>query len=128
MSDIPQKLVNKMHSFQKLVNLKGIPQAVLITKVDLVCQDVASNITNVFTSKKIEAAVDKASNLLVLPRNHVLPVKNYEHEVQLDDNISILALHALDHMLRVADDYIQVLQLKMDARNVSNENADKRGP
>ena len=69
--------------------------------------------------------MDKASNLLGLPRNHVLPVKNYEHEVQLDDNISILALQALDHMLRVADDYIQVLQLKMKARNVSKENADE---
>ncbi|KAH3823332.1 interferon-induced protein 44-like [Dreissena polymorpha] len=108
--DIPQKLVDKKHSFQKLVNLKGIPQVVLLTKVDLACKEVASNITNVFKSKEIEAAVDKASNPLGLPRNHALPVKNYETEMELDDNISILALMALRQVLHFAEDYIQVFR------------------
>ncbi|KAH3825421.1 hypothetical protein DPMN_127296 [Dreissena polymorpha] len=72
-------------------------------------QEVASNITNVFKSKEIEAAVDKASNLLGLPRNHALPVKNYETEMELDDNISILALMALRQVLHFAEDYIQRL-------------------
>ncbi|XP_052247799.1 interferon-induced protein 44-like [Dreissena polymorpha] len=113
--DIPQKMVDKMQNFQKLINLKGIPKAVLLAKVDLACQDVASNINNVFTSKKIEAAVDKASNVLGLPRNRILPVKNYENEMELDDNISILALLSLRQLLFYAEDYLQVLSIKMKA-------------
>ncbi|XP_052286647.1 interferon-induced protein 44-like isoform X2 [Dreissena polymorpha] len=124
--DIPQKLVDKMNSFQTLVNLKGIPQVVILTKVDQACQEVAGNITNVFKSKDIEAAVEKASNLLGLPRNHVLPVKNYETEIELDDNISILALMALRQVLHFAEDYIQVLQNKLKACGVSSEKLDQR--
>ncbi|KAH3702009.1 interferon-induced protein 44-like [Dreissena polymorpha] len=126
--DMPKTMVDKMQYFQNLTNFKGIPQAVLLTKVDLACKDVASNITNVFTGKKIEAAVDKASNLFGLPRNHILPVKNNEIEMELDDNISILALLALRQLLYYAEDYLQVLQFKMKARNVTNEKGDKRDP
>ncbi|KAH3817365.1 hypothetical protein DPMN_118898 [Dreissena polymorpha] len=124
--DIPPKLVEKMNSFQRIANRKGIPRAVLLTKVDLACKDVASNVINVFNSKKIEDAVDKASNLLGLPRNHVLPVKNYETEIELDDNISILALMALRQVLHFAEDYIQVLQNKLKACGVSSEKLDQR--
>ncbi|XP_052212384.1 uncharacterized protein LOC127831441 [Dreissena polymorpha] len=88
--------------------------------------EVASNITNVFKTKKIEAAVDKASNLLGLPRNHILPVKNYENEMELDDNISILALMTLRQVLHFAEDYLQVLQNKLKACGVSIEKLDKR--
>ncbi|XP_052285393.1 interferon-induced protein 44-like [Dreissena polymorpha] len=124
--DIPPKLVEKMNSFQKIMNHKGIPQTVLLTKVDLACQDVASKISNVFTSKTIEAAVDKVSGLLGLPRNNILPVKNYENEMQLDDNISILALLAVRQVLYFAEDYIENLQEKMSARNVSSEKPNKQ--
>ncbi|XP_052251814.1 interferon-induced protein 44-like [Dreissena polymorpha] len=80
-NDIPPKLVEKMHSFQRLMIRKGIPQAVLLTKIDLAFQDVARETSNVFTSEKIEAAVNNVSGLLGLPRHNILPVKNYENEM-----------------------------------------------
>ncbi|XP_052286946.1 interferon-induced protein 44-like [Dreissena polymorpha] len=123
--DIPPKLVEKMNSFQRIANRKGIPRAVLLTKVDLACKDVASNVINVFNSKKIEDAVDKVSGLLGLPRNNILPVKNYENEMQLDDNISILAFLALRQLLHFAEDYIGNLQERMNGRNVSTEKPHK---
>ncbi|XP_052212388.1 interferon-induced protein 44-like [Dreissena polymorpha] len=104
----------------------GIPQAVLLTKVDLACQDVASTLSSVFTSKKIEDAVNKVSSMFGLPRNHVLPVKNYENEMELDDNISILALLALRQLLFFSEDYIQVLQDKLKSCIASNEKPHKR--
>ncbi|KAH3825415.1 hypothetical protein DPMN_127290 [Dreissena polymorpha] len=58
-----------------------------------------------------------------LPRNHVLPVKELRHEIELDDNISILALLALRKLLHFAEDYIQVLQDKLKS---SNEKPNKR--
>ncbi|KAH3715463.1 interferon-induced protein 44-like [Dreissena polymorpha] len=125
--DIPPKLVKKINSFQRIVNRKGIPQAALLTKVDLACQDVAGKTSNVFTSKKIEAAVDKVSGLLGLPRNNILPVKNYENEMQLDDNISILSLLALRQLLHFAEDYIENLQVKMKALKLSSQRLAKSG-
>ncbi|KAH3823361.1 hypothetical protein DPMN_125160 [Dreissena polymorpha] len=120
-NDIPPKLVKKINSFQRIVNRKGIPQAVLLTKVDLVCLEVASKISNVFTSKKIESSVDKVSGLLGLPRNNIFPVKNYENEMELDDNISILALLALRQLLHFAEDYIENLQVKTSALKLSSQ-------
>jgi hypothetical protein len=107
------------------LSIAGIPQAVLLTKVDLADQVVAGKISNVFTSKKVEDAVDKISGLLGLPRNNILPVKNYENEMQLDDNISILALLALRQVLYLAEDYIEDLQEKVSAQRVPSEKPDK---
>ena len=69
--------------------------------------------------------MDKVSGLLGLPRNNIFPVKNYENEMQLDDNISILALLALRQLLHFAEDYIENLQEKMNGLNVSTEKPHK---
>ncbi|KAH3817364.1 hypothetical protein DPMN_118897 [Dreissena polymorpha] len=61
-----------------------------------------------------------------LTRNHVLTVKNYENEIELDDNISILALLALRQILYFSEDYIKVLQDKLNSCNTSNEKTNKR--
>ncbi|XP_052285298.1 interferon-induced protein 44-like [Dreissena polymorpha] len=123
-NDIPPKLVKRIKSFQRLINRKAIPEAVLLTKVDLACHDVASTIKNLFTSKTLEDAVNKVSGLLGLPRNNILPVKNYENEMQLDDNISILTLLALRQLLHFAEDYIEHLKGKMNARKSYPQNLD----
>ena len=61
------------------------------------------------------------SGLLGLPRNNILPVKNYENEMQLDDNISILALLALRQLLHFTEDYIENLQVKTSALKLSSQ-------
>lgn len=60
-----------------------------------------------FKSRTVEEHVEKASQLLGLPRGNVLPVKNYENEMELDDNISILALLSLRQILHFAEDYME---------------------
>ncbi|KAH3825423.1 hypothetical protein DPMN_127298 [Dreissena polymorpha] len=46
--------------------------------------------------------------------------------MELDDNISILALMTLRQVLHFAEDYLQVLQNKLKACGVSIEKLDKR--
>lgn len=48
-----------------------------------------------FTSSLVEDAVNKAADIIAIPRSHVLPVKNYEKETILNMDINILALMAL---------------------------------
>ena len=59
-----------------------------------------------FYSHYIKEAVDRVSQIMGLPRSHILPLKSYESEMELEDGISSLALMALEHILRFADDYM----------------------
>lgn len=106
---ISPKLVEKIKRFQLLMNEKGIPQLILLTKIDKLCKDVEKDISFVYKSKTVGQNVDKAAQLLGLPRGHVLPVKNYENETKLDENINILALLALREILNSAEDFLDNL-------------------
>lgn len=44
--------------------------------------------------------------MIGLPRSHVIPVKNYENERELDNNINILNLLAMQQILHFADDFL----------------------
>lgn len=79
------------------------------------CQQTEQNLSNVFYSTQIRNTVDKIAQIMGLPRGHIFPVKNYESETDLDDNVSILALLPLRQMLHFADDYIDK-QRRKDTR------------
>lgn len=79
----------------------------LSLKIDEICELVKNDISNVYNSKTVEDAVNKAANLFAIPRFHVLPVKNYETESELLTSFNILALTALRKSLMFADDFLQ---------------------
>ena len=79
---------------------------VLLTKVDRVCPEVEQNRSKIFYSTVVQELVDEVSQLAGLPRSHILPVKNYESEMELEDDVSIPALLSIRQMLRFADDYL----------------------
>jgi hypothetical protein len=62
--------------------------------------------SQVFYSPIIKEAVDSVSQIMGLPRSHILPMKNYESEMELDDGVNTLALMTLLQVLRFADDYM----------------------
>lgn len=74
--------------------------------MDKVCPLTEENISQIFYSPVIQEAVDTVSQVMGLPRSHVLPLKNYEIEVELDDNVNILALLTLQQILRFSDDFM----------------------
>ncbi|XP_052759952.1 interferon-induced protein 44-like [Mya arenaria] len=90
--DLPTKLVEKMNSFQKLMNKKGrYPQAVLLTKVDVACTEVAENVSSVFRNTHVEKVVDTVAKLLGL----------------LEAATSALALLALRQALNITEDFLE---------------------
>jgi hypothetical protein len=102
-----------------ICKFSGIPQLILMTKVDKLCDYVQKDVSKVFYSSNVEQAVDKASQLLGLRRANVLPVKNYENEAELDDNVDILSLLALRKMLHCSEDFM--LNMKHREKNVQVE-------
>ena len=84
----------------------GVPQMILLTKIDKVCHIVEKDVSQVFRSSAILEQVEKVSQLFGVPRHNVLPIKNYEKEMKLDENVNILALIGLLEILRASEDFL----------------------
>uniref|UniRef100_A0A3B3Q9K4 Uncharacterized protein n=1 Tax=Paramormyrops kingsleyae TaxID=1676925 RepID=A0A3B3Q9K4_9TELE len=80
-----------------------VPLMVLLTKVDKACPLVEKDLKNVYRSCYIKGLVMHQS--LGIPALYVLPVKNYSHEIELNDTCDILLLTAMQKMLNFADGY-----------------------
>ncbi|XP_053392905.1 interferon-induced protein 44-like [Mercenaria mercenaria] len=101
-----EKMLEKIKSLQSKVRQKGLPQIVLVTKIDKVCSHVDENVSKVFQSTAIQELVDKVSDMLGVPRSHVLPMKNYEKEINVRIDVSLLALLSLRQILRATEDFM----------------------
>ena len=86
--------------------IKGLPQIVLLTKLDKIRLNVNDNVAYIFTSSTVRDAVNKVADITGLPRSRVLPLKNYESETELKTEINILLLEALRRCFDFDDDFI----------------------
>jgi hypothetical protein len=107
-----------LFSLNYILIILGLPQAIVLTKIDTVCSYVEEDITNVYQSETIQNLVDKVSNIFGVPRNLILPQKNYEKESEVDTHVSILALHTLKRLLLSANCHFFNL---LDALNVRQQ-------
>ncbi|XP_071161983.1 interferon-induced protein 44-like [Mytilus edulis] len=103
---IPEKVIEKMKTLQSRMNQRGVPQVVLLTKIDKMCETTAENLSKVFFSSVIQETINRVSQIIGLPRSHILPIKNYESEMELNENVNILTLLTLQQMLHFSDDYM----------------------
>ncbi|XP_050418401.2 interferon-induced protein 44-like isoform X2 [Patella vulgata] len=99
-------ILSKFKLLQKLANQRGVPQVILLTKVDQIGLEVEDNLSNLLHSSKVVYVVDQVAQLTGLPRGHVLPVKNYEKETELNETVDKYALLSLEQMLQSADDFM----------------------
>ncbi|XP_061167745.1 interferon-induced protein 44-like, partial [Saccostrea echinata] len=104
---MPEGILRKLRETKSMAIDRGIPLLVYVTKVDKICQLVDKDIRDVFFSKAIEGIVNKIADVIAIPRSHVLPVKNYEKEDDLETNLNILALKALRKALLFSDDFLE---------------------
>ncbi|XP_053403855.1 interferon-induced protein 44-like [Mercenaria mercenaria] len=116
-----EKMLEKIKALQTKVRQKGLSQVVLVTKIDKVCSHVEEDVSTVFQSVAIQELVDKVSGILGVPRSHVLPVKNYEKELNVTNDVSILALLSLRQILRATEDFMFNLLDVLDDENDSLE-------
>ncbi|XP_072562763.1 interferon-induced protein 44-like isoform X2 [Paramormyrops kingsleyae] len=102
---MPEGMKNKIDEIRKKTKYHEVPLMVLLTKVDKACPLVEKDLKNVYRSCYIKGLIDKVHQSLGIPALYVLPVKNYSHELDLNDTCDILLLTAMQKMLNFADGY-----------------------
>ncbi|XP_029441958.1 interferon-induced protein 44-like [Rhinatrema bivittatum] len=104
-SILSKNLEEKLRTLRAKVSQFDVPHLLLLTKVDELCPFVAENIQDVYRSKAVQNQIHIAGARLGIPVSNILPIKNYSTNLELDCNNDILILHAVQQMLRYADNY-----------------------
>lgn len=104
---LSQKMLDKFSSIRKKTNQMGIPQVLLMTKIDEACPLVQQDLKNVYRSVYIQKKARELSESLGIPLSCVVPLKNYSEELELDQDTDILLLSAVEHMLNYADSFFE---------------------
>ncbi|WAR31671.1 IF44L-like protein [Mya arenaria] len=99
-------VIIKMKEFVKITARGNTKQALLLTKIDIADNYVKESPQHALSSFAIQDVVVKASNMFGFPRYSILPVKNYEEEAEMREDVDILALLALRKILHFAEDYM----------------------
>uniref|UniRef100_A0A3B4G730 Interferon-induced protein 44-like n=1 Tax=Pundamilia nyererei TaxID=303518 RepID=A0A3B4G730_9CICH len=106
-SILSQKMLEKLCAIRRKTNQLGIPQLLLMTKVDEACPLVAEDLKNVYRSFYIQKKARELSEALGIPLSCILPVKNYSEELDLDQDTDTLLFGAVQHMLNFADSFFE---------------------
>ncbi|KAI7810420.1 putative interferon-induced protein 44 [Triplophysa rosa] len=100
-------VIGQMRQVRKRARDLGIPQVIIMTKVDEACPLVKANLKKVYTSKKIKEKMEECSVKLGVPMNCIFPVKNCHEEDANNTKIDILILKAVKQIVHFANDYVE---------------------
>ncbi|XP_063067221.1 interferon-induced protein 44-like [Engraulis encrasicolus] len=99
-------IIKKMRSVRAKAADMRVPQVVVLTKIDMACQNVAKDLQLVYKSKTIRKRMEECSNRLGVPLNCIFPIKNYHEEIALKNDVDVLLLSAMNFILNFANDHL----------------------
>lgn len=103
--NLGEGILTKLSDMRGKITARGIPLIVLLTKIDKACGQTAANVSLVYKSLAIQSIVAQTSIKIGVPVSYIMPVKNYTHEIELDPWVDVLALSAIQQMLRFTDNF-----------------------
>ncbi|XP_047671497.1 interferon induced protein 44c2 isoform X2 [Tachysurus fulvidraco] len=104
---LSEKMIDKLAAFRRKANHMGIPQMVLLTKVDEACRAVGEDLKHVYQSHYIYKMMQEVSVRLGVSLSAVVPVKNYSKELELDLDIDLTLLNAVVQITRTSEAYFE---------------------
>nr|XP_055062343.1 interferon-induced protein 44-like [Misgurnus anguillicaudatus] len=99
-----EKLIKKLKIIRSRIKDGGIPQVIVMTKVDEACPLVKNDLRKVYHSKKIKEKMQMCSDLIGVPMCNIFPLKNYHEEMDTNPDVDVLILKALDQIVYLAND------------------------
>ncbi|XP_060755091.1 uncharacterized protein LOC132866365 isoform X3 [Neoarius graeffei] len=103
---ISDGIMDKMKEIRKKAQELGIPQVVIMSKVDVACSLVNQNLRTIYMSKKIRERMKECSISLGLQMTQIFPVKNYHEEITNNTEVDILILTAVTNIVNFASDFV----------------------
>ncbi|XP_072314220.1 interferon-induced protein 44-like [Eucyclogobius newberryi] len=104
-----QKMLDKLRTIRKKANHMGVPQILLMTKIDEACPLVEKDFKNVYHSVYLQKKAREVSESLGIPLSCIVPVRNYCTELELNPDVDILLLSAVELMLNYTDSFFENL-------------------
>ncbi|XP_050968023.1 interferon-induced protein 44-like [Labeo rohita] len=101
------QLIDKLTIIRQRISDKGIPQVVVMTKVDEACPLVGKDLRKIYSSKKIKEKMELCSAKVGVPLTNIFPVKNYHYEIDTNDDVDVLILKAVEQIVHLADDRLK---------------------
>ncbi|XP_066536573.1 interferon induced protein 44c2 [Hoplias malabaricus] len=111
---LSNKFIEKLAAFRRKANQQGVPQLVLLTKVDEACPSVAADLKTVYQSYYIQKMMQEMGVNLGVSLSAVIPVKNYSQELELDPETDVLLLNAVLQIFRTTDGFFDDLHEEED--------------
>ncbi|XP_073722331.1 interferon-induced protein 44-like [Misgurnus anguillicaudatus] len=104
---IKAQIFDKLKIVRKRISENGIPQVIVMTKVDEACPLVKNDLKKIYTSKRIKTLMEKCSIEVGVPMSYIFPVKNYHEEIDTKDEVDVLILKAVDQIVRSANTKVE---------------------
>ncbi|XP_060583738.1 interferon-induced protein 44-like [Ruditapes philippinarum] len=117
-SGVPQAYVRKIKQIQDAVKQLRIPSVLILSKADVLCQEVQKDITNMFRSVKVREAVIKASEEFNIPLASIHPVWNYEDSFEISWKRNIPLLLAFRQITQYANEKIDAFNEQAIVTNI----------
>ncbi|XP_053298524.1 interferon-induced protein 44-like [Pleuronectes platessa] len=108
MSMLSAEMVKKIRDVRLAASELGIPQMVIITRVDEACPEIKKDTSNIYKSNYLKEQVEGFHLQLGLPENCIFLLKNYSHETESNDKVNAAIVCALKQMLLYGDDYLNL--------------------
>ncbi|KAK2812315.1 hypothetical protein Q5P01_000032 [Channa striata] len=106
-AEIQDSVLEKISNIREIAGDLGIPQMAIITNIDTACGETEKDVKNVYKSKHLKKKMTDFSAAVGIPVNCIFPVKNYSHEIEINNDVDSLILSALRRMIDFGDDFIE---------------------
>ncbi|XP_074541892.1 interferon-induced protein 44-like [Halichoeres trimaculatus] len=111
---IPETTLQKIRDVRGAASELGIPQVVILTKIDEVQPEIKKNLRDVYRAHFLKTMMEKFSADVGIPMNCIFPVKNYHEEVHLNNDIDSLLLNSLENLINFGDDCISFRRIQAE--------------
>ncbi|XP_066482243.1 interferon-induced protein 44-like [Tiliqua scincoides] len=111
---LPEKLEEKLKDIRRKAIRFGVPQLVLMTKVDEISPLLEEDVSRVYRSKAVQRQMQLIEGKFGIPLNQIVPVKNYSSELELRNDVDILILLAVRQILRSSESYLDNFPLEKE--------------
>ncbi|XP_034383134.1 interferon-induced protein 44-like [Cyclopterus lumpus] len=114
-SGMNDRTVQKIQDIRMEASKLKIPQVAILTKIDEVSPEVKKDLKNVYKVKYLKEKMEEFSANVGIPMNCIFPVKNYDSEIDLDNDVDSLILSSLKQIINFGEDRINFHQSQSES-------------